>query len=184
MSKGELALEHETRRMIYNHIMAHPGVSFNILKQVFGLNDSTLRYHLSYLERSDQISLGVEKGRRQYFPNQDKHIVIRSEETPEDFHQLSSLQKMIIDTIQNYPGITQKELIRRTGIGRLTLSKNINKMMDICIVRRAPDGANVRYEYLENEQLRFEILRRLVVKLLRHEIDEEKFLALKRKLER
>jgi hypothetical protein len=56
--------------------------------------------------------------------------------------------------------------------------------MDMCIVRKIPDGAHVRYEYMENEQLRFEILRRLVIKLLRHEIDEEEFLELKRKLER
>jgi predicted transcriptional regulator len=184
MSNGEPVLEHETRRMIFNHIIAHPGVSFNILKNVFSLNDSTLRYHLNYLEHSEQISFGLEKGKRQYYPNQNKHIIIRSDEIQKEFFQLTPKQEQIIEKIKQYPGITQGELIRMTGIQRLTLTQNIKKLMDICIVRKVPDKNNVRYEYIENEQLKYEIMKRLVVKLLRHEIDEQKFLELKRKLEK
>jgi hypothetical protein len=52
-----------------------------------------------------------------------------------------------------------------------------------CIVRKIPNGNKVNYEYIENKQLRFEILKRLLIKLLQKEIDEETFLELKRKLD-
>ena len=54
-------LENETRKLVYDHIMAHPGVSFIVLKSVLKLNDSTLRYHLNYLERSKKISFDLSK---------------------------------------------------------------------------------------------------------------------------
>lgn len=183
MIKGDLVFEHETRKMIYHHIIAHPGVSFKVLKRVFGLNDSTLRYHLDYLEKADEISFGLEKGKREYYPNQNKHIIIRNDDTSSGFLQLTARQDQILNTIKRNPGITQKELLGMTGMKRLTLINNINKLMDLCIVRRVPENTHVCYEYLENEQLKYEILKQLVVKLLRHEITEQKFLELKRKLE-
>jgi predicted transcriptional regulator len=183
--KGDTALEHETRRMLFEHITAHPGVSFNVLKRVFDLNDSTLRYHLDYLERDEKISFGIESRKRLYYPYMNRHVIIRTPEEDSEIthHRLSPLQEKIINKLQQYPGISQKELLKRTHIKRLTLMNNINKLMDLCIVRKVPSDNGVCYEYIENEQLKFEILRRLVIKLLKHEITEEKFLELKRKLD-
>ena len=183
MYKGESALEHDTRRMIFNHILNYPGVAFNVLKSVFNLNDSTLRYHLDYLERTEKISFNLVAGKRLYYPHQSKRIVIRVEDEMPVAHELTTLQEQIVNAIRQYPGITQKDLSARTGIQRLTLTNNLKKLMDLCIVRKLPDNRNVRYEYIENEQLRFEILKRFVVKLLKKEITEQEFLALKRKLE-
>ena len=183
MSKGATVLEHKTRKMIYFHILAYPGVSFNILKSVFGLNDSTLRYHLKHLEKRDQIRLGLKHGRRRYYPHPDKNIVVRKTKEDLETFELTPRQELILDIIRRYPGITQKELIHRTDLNRLTLTNNLNKLMDLCIVRKIFDNKNVRYEYIENEQLRFEILKQLAIKLLNKEIDEATFLELKRKLE-
>jgi predicted transcriptional regulator len=169
--------------MIFNHILAHPGVSFNILKTVFNLNESTLRYHLTYLEKNDQISLGLERGKRLYYPHKDKNIVIRETEGKLGTYQLNQKQKLILETLQRHPGISQKKLAQETSLNRLTLTNNLKKLMDLCIIRKIPDGNYVRYEYIENEQLRFEILKQLVIKLLKKEIDEQTFLQLKRKLE-
>ena len=116
-------------------------------------------------------------------PTCDKRVIIRmAEDTPATI-ELSYTQEQIINTIKRYPGINQKELIRLTGISRLTLTNNLNKLMDLCVVRRLSGTSNVCYEYIDNGQLSFEILKRLVVKLLRKEITEREFLELKRKLE-
>jgi predicted transcriptional regulator len=183
MSKGVTVLEHKTRRMIYYHILAHPGVSFNILRSVFGLNESTLRYHLSYLEKKEQIQFGVRKGRRRYYPHSAKNIVVRKTREELSAHELNPRQDLIVGMIRRYPGITQKELLHKTGLKRLTLTKNLNKLMDLYIIRRIYDHNKVRYEYIKNDQLQFEMLKQLVIKLLRKEIDEATFLELKRKLE-
>ena len=183
MASGDAVLEHETRRMIFNHILAHPGVSFNILKTVYNLNESTLRYHLTYLEKNDQISPGVESGKRLYYPHQDKNIVIRETDGNLEGYELNQKQKLILETLQRHPGISQNDLVQKTCLNRLTLTNNLNKLMDLCIIRKIPDGNYIRYEYIGNEQLRFEILKQLVIKLLKKEIDEQTFLQLKRKLE-
>ena len=51
------------------------------------------------------------------------------------------------------------------------------------MVRKIPNGNKVYYEYIDNKQLRTEILKQLLVKLINNEIDGETFLELKRKLD-
>jgi hypothetical protein len=68
-------------------------------------------------------------------------------------------------------------------MNRLTLINNLKKLIAIELIRKTPNGNNVYYEYITNEQLRYEILKRLVIKLLKKEITEEKFLKLKKDLE-
>ena len=165
--------------------MAHPGVSFLVLKSVLKLNDSTLRYHLNYLERSEKISFGLEEGRRYYYPHLGAKHVIRNAEDSNTLtsYELTGVQEKIITTIKSYPKINQKELAKITRINRMTLSRNLNKLMDLCLVRKIPNGNKINYEYLENKQLRYEILKRLIKKLLNNEIDEETFLKLKKELD-
>lgn len=165
--------------------MAHPGISFIILKSVLKLNDSTLRYHLNYLEKSRKISFGLEKGNRYYYPHLGEEHVIQKAEGSDTLsgYELTSNQKKIISMIKRYPKINQKELVKMTGINRITLNKNVKKLMGLCLVRKIPNGNKVQYEYLENKQLRYEILKHLIKKLLNNEIDENTFLKLKKELD-
>jgi len=185
MLKSESALTNETRKLIYNHIMAHPGVSFTVLKSILKLNDSTLRYHLNYLEKSKKISFGLEKGKRYYYPHSgETHVLLKAKDSNIlTSYELTGAQEKIILTIKRNPQINQKELVKMTGINRITLSRNLRKLMSLCLVRKIPNGNKVNYEYLENKQLRFEILKRLIKKLLNNEIDEETFLKLKKELD-
>ncbi|MCK5561031.1 MAG: MarR family transcriptional regulator, partial [Thermoplasmata archaeon] len=111
------------------------------------------------------------------------NIMVRKPQKDLETFELTPRQELILETIRRYPSITQKALIHRTGFNRLTLTNNLNKLMDLCIVRKIFDNKNVRYEYIENEQLRFEILKQLAIKLLNKEIDEATFLELTKKLE-
>ena len=185
MLGNDVSLDNETRKLIYNHIESHPGVSFLVLKSVLKLNDSTLRYHLNYLEKSKKISLGSENGRRYYFPQSGSRHVIRNADGSTIFtsYELSGVQEKIISTIKLNPKINQKELAKLTRINRITLNKNLKKLMNLCLVRKIPNGNSVNYEYLENRQLRYDILKRLIKKLVNNEIDEETFLKLKKELD-
>ncbi len=165
--------------------MAHPGVSFTVLKSVLNLNDSTLRYHLNFLEKSKKISFGLEKGRRYYYPYSGGIYIVRNGENSNTFsaYDLTRVQESILTTIKRYPKINQKELVKRTGINRITVSNNLKKLMVLCLVRKIPNGNKIQYEYIENKQLRYEILKRLIMELLNNEIDEETFLEMKRELD-
>ena len=183
MLKKEIPIHHDLRRMIYNHIEAHPGVSFNTLKKVFGLKDGTLRYHLDYLKKSEKIIFGVEKGKRFYYPYRSGTLVLSIKDDRLQTNKLNFLQEQILDVIRENPGINQKELVKVIGLSRFKVKNNLNKLLDLCIIRRIPNKRNVCYEYISNDQLKFEMLMSLVTKLLKKEIDEVTFLKLKRKLE-
>jgi len=190
MDESIHVLNNKTRQMLYKHIVANPGVSFIILKKAFNLNDSTLRYHLKYLEKNEKISQGVEKGKRNYYPHKDNaHVYPNREEVDNDTletlepYELTLVQEKLINIIRKYPGINQKGIIRRTGLNRITVSRNLKKLIDICVVRKLPSGNSTTYEYIENAQLRYYIMKRLLVKLLKKELDEESFLKLKRSLD-
>ena len=185
MEKSETILENKTRRLIYDHITANPGVSFIVLKTIFNLNESKLRYHLDYLEKNKKIFFGFESGKRNYYPKLDQINELNNPENTNTFqtYKLTNYQERIISVIKKYPKINQKELAKRTSINRITLSNNLKKLMSLCMVRKIPNGNKVSYEYIDNKQLRIEILKQLLVKLINNEIDGVTFLELKRKLD-
>ena len=67
---GGYALEHNTRKMIINHILAYPGVSFGTIKKVLNIPPGTLRYHLNYLESKKKIKSSLTGNNRCYYPVQ------------------------------------------------------------------------------------------------------------------
>lgn len=182
MAKGEMALDNKLRNMIYNHITTYPGVSFSILKNIFGITEGALRYHLDYLERCDKISSGLQKGVRCYYPHQ--HMINVPKRSTEDLelHKLTSQQELVLTTIKHYPGITQKDLVSRTRLNRFQVSRGLGKLQSLNLVKSTQVGRNVCYEYVPDDELKFKIIKKLVIKLLRDEIDEQTFLRLKRRL--
>jgi predicted transcriptional regulator len=181
LSQKEIVIEHETRRMIYEHILAHPGVSFNILKQVFGLKDGTLRYHLDYLKKKEKIIFS--KGKRCYYPTRSETVVFQMKNNKMESHFLSPLQSQILNIIKERPGINQKELVKKIGLNRFTVNNNLKKLMELCIIRKTSINRMVCYEYITKDQLQTELLMNIIIKLLNKEIDEKTFLELKDKLE-
>ena len=63
MRRNRGVSENYIRKLIHSHIVEYPGVSFSTLKKFYDLNDSTLRYHLNYLERAQRISANLENGK-------------------------------------------------------------------------------------------------------------------------
>jgi predicted transcriptional regulator len=169
--------------MIYKHIVSYPGVTFNILKNIFELSDGGLRYHLEYLEKSNKISCGLEKGNRCYYPHNNVVNVPISSPGSSEMNKLTLPQEKILETIKDQPGINQKELAVRTKLNRFLVAKNINQLIGMNLVNKYQYGKNVCYEYIPDDELKFKIIKRLVIKLLKGEIDEETFLKLKRKLD-
>ena len=180
--KKEVVEEHETRRMIFNHIQSYPGVSYQLLKSIYGLSDGTLRYHLKYLEKGDKVQSKLENGKRHFYPNGYANMITQMSEELLEKHKLTQIQIQILNTIKRYPEINQKDLIRKTGLKRFVITYNLKRMIDMGFVRKYNHRRNVCYEYITDKLLRFEMLKILSIKLLNKEIDEQTFLNLKSKL--
>ncbi|UCH89161.1 MAG: MarR family transcriptional regulator [Thermoplasmata archaeon] len=182
MIKSNVDLEHHIRKTIFNHIIAYPGVSFSTLKKIFDLNDSTLRYHLKYLERGERISSRIERGKLHYYPYFSNITIPTAANTSSKTNDLTPQQLHILYAIKKYPGINQTELITKTSLKRHILTYNISKLIDLGMVRKYNHVRNVCYEYITDELLKTETLKVLAIKLLNNEIDEETFLRLKNRM--
>ena len=113
---GGMAFDHETRRMIYNHILTYPGVPYITLKNIYDLTDGTLRYHLEYLEKAERILSNIENGKRVYYPIQNDVSDARLFAGKTRSYKFTSIQQKILNTIKRIPGITQKELINKNKL--------------------------------------------------------------------
>ena len=184
MSRSKIDFEHNTRKTIYNHIAEYPGVTFSTLKSFYDISESTLRYHLKYLERGEQISPRLESGQLHYYPNITINSISNISGVNPNRSNLTPHQERILITIKQNPGINQTELMEKTSFKRHVLTYNISKLIDMGRVRKFNHVRNVCYEYITNELLESEMLKVLVIKLLNNEIDESSFLMLKDRLKK
>jgi predicted transcriptional regulator len=182
MFGGEAGFEHKTRKLIYNYISTNPGASFGTIRNFFDLNDSTLKYHLNYLEKSKRIVSHREGRRRCYFCKYQDEFAYQHK--PEAKVELLNVnQKRILNTIRTKPGITQKDIIAKTKLNRKTISYNLEKLLEYKLIWKVKSSGEIGYEHITKDKLRKEIYHKLLMKLLSDEIDEETFLKIKRKLE-
>jgi predicted transcriptional regulator len=182
MNDSEGALDHRSRKLIYNFISTHPGSSFKIIKNFFDLNKSTLSYHLNYLERNKNIRSKREGRSRCYYCTHhiehSSHIIITGDQS-----DLNATQLLLVKLIQNNKGITNKELIARTKLNRKNLHYNIKKLREKKLIWAVKTSGILGYEYVTKEKLQHEMATTLISKLLSNEIDEETFLKIKSKLD-
>jgi predicted transcriptional regulator len=149
----------------------HPGTSFKTIKTIFGLADSTIRYHLRYLEKKGMIRSDPDM--RVYYPT--RH---------EEEGALSKTQQRLIQIIRRHPGLTQKELSARTNISRLAVRNNIAKLVEKEILSTIRIGRETRHFYIHPDELERTKALRLITKFLLDVIDEETYWDLRRGLVR
>jgi predicted transcriptional regulator len=191
-TKGEImiildvgVLENETRRMIYNHILIHPGASFKNLKSIFNFSDSTLRYHLHFLEKKKEIKSTIDGNNKFFYPNKEFSINNKNNksETNLKFYELNKKQDLILNIIKLNPGISQKDLILKTSLKRIMIYYNIGKLLDYGMIRKEKSGRFVCYYYIDNLELKKMVLKNLIIKFIYNEIDLNDLLELWNKLE-
>lgn len=183
MFTGDEALDNKTRRMVYKHIVEYPGVSYNKLKDIFELTDNSLRYHLNYLEKNGKIHSGLEKGLRCYYPHPQNIRAPALQESPVESHNLTQHQNRILNIIMRYPGINQKELVSRTRINRYKMMRSLQTLKHLNLIKNQKIQNMVCYEYIPDVEMKYKIMKGLMVKFLKDEIDEETFLKLKKRLD-
>ena len=124
--KKEDTLKHSLREELYQYIVSHPGKNYISIKSELELKNGTLIYHLKTLENQRFIK-SIKDGRyRRFYPWGMK--------VKKDENQLSSIQKKIIEVLDENPGISQSKIGEELGQSRQTINYQIGKLRDSDIV--------------------------------------------------
>ena len=161
-----------TRKMLENYILSHPGATISLLKRIFQIPIGSLRYHLDVLERKGIII-------HQLINNTKRYYGIGTDKG------LSDDQRRLIYLMKIRPGITQKELIKKTRLKRHVVKYNLKKLDEIDIIHVDQKGKEKCYYYMSSSDFKFnkEHLS-LIAKYLRKEIDLKTYTALRKKLDK
>lgn len=183
MAKEEAVFENEIRKMIYNHVVAYPGVTFRTLLSIFELTEGGLRYHLDYLGKNNKIFMKLENGKRSYYPRFEISQMNKRFSENNDHGKLTNTQTRILETIKMYPGISQKDLVYRLRQSPSQVSKNLKVLKNMGLVKDVRFDRNVCYQLTPDNEMKAKIIRELIVKLIDNEIDEDTFFKIVKALE-
>jgi predicted transcriptional regulator len=164
-------LSHSTRKRLYEYILGHPGISYQMIREVFRINDGTLRYHLDRLVRADLVLQRKKKNNRCY-------VSLDGAKSPglSDFDMKSS---RVLDLIKSEPGIGRVDLMRRSGLSRKDLTSVLARLKSNRIIWKTGKGRSGGYEYISEDKLYREMIRILTERYVRDEIDLDRFMELK-----
>jgi DNA-binding MarR family transcriptional regulator len=119
-------LDHFIRGEIYGHIKTNPGTHYNRIRKLLNVNNGTLAYHLTTLEKAEFIKSRKDGKFKRFYPG----------DTPIPIGKgiyLSKLQDEIVTIIKKQPGIKQSVIAKKLNKSRQTINYNIKQLefMDI-----------------------------------------------------
>jgi len=135
-------LDHESRRLIYDEIVATPGVDLRKLIEITGMNENTLRYHLERLHDGGKIQTTTTGGVCHYFENHGKYS---AEEQILMARMLNDASSRILQIILNHPGLSRGELAELLGVAGPTVTRSVQHLIDDRLIHIERDGRFTRY---------------------------------------
>jgi predicted transcriptional regulator len=126
--KKDRVLDNFTRGMIYGFIMSHPGVHYNFIKQKLGLNNGSIVYHLTVLERQELIKSERVGLFKRFYP-------IGKTFADTELMELNETQEKLLELLRDHPGLTQRELADMTGISARVINYHVGLLQRARLVR-------------------------------------------------
>jgi predicted transcriptional regulator len=129
-------LELDSRRRIYDFLVANPGVHLRRIGQKLGMSTGMLSYHLGVLERRGVLKSEQLGHRKRYFiarafaDVQRRILGVLREDVP----------RRIVMEILQYGQRTFAELQVAAGVSKSTLSYHLQKLLDRDILLRTKRG--------------------------------------------
>jgi predicted transcriptional regulator len=114
-------LDHFVRGEIYGYIKVHPGDNYTTIKRNLGLNNGSLTYHLSVLEREGLVKSWSNGGYKYFYPQGVK--------IPGNGVKNPSIYDAILKSIEESPGISVRDIAAVTGISRQLANYHIKKLI-------------------------------------------------------
>jgi len=116
--KKDAVLDNFTRGMIYGFIMSNPGVHYNFIKQKLGLNNGSIVYHLTVLERQELIKSEKVGLYKRFYP-------IGQTLSETGIMELNETQVRLLEILRAAPGLTQRDLAEKMDISSRVVNYHV-----------------------------------------------------------
>ena len=134
-------LDNYERGRIYQYIEMNPGEHYSQIKRDLSLPNGSLVYHLRVLEKASKIKFRTD-GRFKRFYTLDTRIPVPNGGV------LSEVQKRIVDTVKDVPGVTQKEVAALLGVHQSSINYQMGRLEERGLIRSERKGRKVHYHYV------------------------------------
>ncbi len=151
MDGEELSVENQ--RLLFRYISDHPGVHLRGLSEGTGVPLSTVRYHVSFLEKQGILTSRTDGNQKNYFINGK---VSSPDRAIAPILQQKRFRDIILLLLIN-PGSIQADVAGELGLKPSTTAKYMSILEDKGVVRSEKDGKGKRC-FIDDERRIVELL--------------------------
>ena len=141
--KKEEMLDNYTRGEIRGYIVANPGAHYSRIKRDLDLNNGTLIYHLTTLEREGFIYSHRDDYYRRFYPRGRK---------PRPGPNLTTVQETIIEMLLENPGLSSEEVAVRLNKSRKVVNYHLVWLRRWGQVEAKDDGRRKTYSVIFEDE--------------------------------
>lgn len=133
-------IELDTRRRIYDHVVANPGNHLRAIKHELDMPMGQLEYHLLYLEKRGLLESKEDRYYKRFYPSRmsatDRRVLsaIRQEKP----------RQIVLIVLQD-PGVDHRTIQEGMGIGASSLSFYMKDLMEKEVVEKRKEGRRSLY---------------------------------------
>ncbi len=143
--KKDQILDQFIRGKIYGYILANPGDHYNAIQKALDIPNGTFAYHLQVLEKEGFIKSTREGMNRCFFPAGVK--------IPSRGRTLRAGQRLVVETILEDPGISQKDIASAIGVSPSTVNYHLKDLLEMGVVETERWGMRLKY-YINRDLIR------------------------------
>jgi predicted transcriptional regulator len=124
-------LNNTRRKLIYELITSEPGIHFSAIMKELNLKPGVASYHINRLEKMELIK-SFQDGMYRRFYLYDQKIEMKV--------ALSDLQTLIINVVEDEPGISQVGISKMIGKSKVVINYHVRFLRDLGILILERDG--------------------------------------------
>jgi predicted transcriptional regulator len=142
--KKEEMLDNYTRGEIRGYIVANPGAHYSRIKRDLNLNNGTLIYHLSTLEREGFVYSHRDDYYRRFYPRGRK---------PRPGPNLTTVQESIIEILLDNPGLTTEDIAGKLNKSRKVTNYHLVWLRRSGLIEAKDDGRRKTYTVIYEDDV-------------------------------
>lgn len=137
----------DTRKEIFEHVQANPGIHFSQLKRDLDMETGLLQHHLRTLEDQDILTSEDHQGKRRLFVAQE---LDEEERAILSLLRYETTRHILLFLLEKNTA-RNRAIAEELGVSPATVSWHVSRLVEDGIVSEVQDGRTTRYTVTDEE---------------------------------